>query len=111
MGKITTRCCEEAGTGGGEADKDMEIHLPSARQRRNHRKLYEAISRKKIAKTIKRYRKKKSVFLRQVVLSPIIFRIIGVAEANKRSEKRVITTSIEHPSLSATMAYIGGTRI
>ena len=32
--------------------------------------------------------------------------IIGVAEANKRSGMHVITTSIEHPSVSATMAYL-----
>ena len=61
-------------------------------------------ARKKIAKTLK-VQEKEICFTSGGTESNNLA-IIGVAEANKRSGKHVITTSIEHPSVSATMAYL-----
>lgn len=61
-------------------------------------------ARKKIAKTLK-VQEKEICFTSGGTESNNLA-IIGVAEANKRSGKHVITTSIEHPSVSATMVYL-----
>ena len=61
-------------------------------------------ARKKIARTLK-VQEKEICFTSGGTESNNLA-IIGVAEANKRSGMHVITTSIEHPSVSATMAYL-----
>ena len=61
-------------------------------------------ARKKIAKTLK-VQDKEICFTSGGTESNNLA-IIGAAAANKRSGKHVITTCIEHPSVSATMAYL-----
>ena len=61
-------------------------------------------ARKKIAKTLK-VQDKEICFTSGGTESNNLA-IIGAAEANKRSGRHVITTCIEHPSVSATMAYL-----
>ena len=61
-------------------------------------------ARKKIAKTLK-VQDKEICFTSGGTESNNLA-IIGAAAANKRSGKHVITTCIEHPSVSATMEYL-----
>lgn len=61
-------------------------------------------ARKKIARTLK-VQEKEICFTSGGTESNNLA-IIGAAEANKRSGKHIITTSIEHPSVSNTMAYL-----
>jgi cysteine desulfurase len=61
-------------------------------------------ARKKIAKTLK-VQEKEIVFTSGGTESNNLA-IIGAAEANKRSGMHIITTAIEHPSVSNTMEYL-----
>lgn len=61
-------------------------------------------ARKKIARTLK-VQDKEICFTSGGTESNNLA-IIGSAEANRRSGKHIITTSIEHPSVSATTAYL-----
>ena len=100
----TTRCCEEAA--------QLVVNLltedygnPSSLHNKGViAENYMNDARKKIAKTLK-VQEKEICFTSGGTESNNLA-IIGVAEANKRSGKHVITTSIEHPSVSATMAYL-----
>jgi cysteine desulfurase len=65
---------------------------------------YMTDARKKIAKTLKA--QEKEIIFTSGGTESNNLAIIGAAEANKRSGMHVITTAIEHPSVSNTMAYL-----
>lgn len=61
-------------------------------------------ARKKIARTLKV--QEKEIYFTSGGTESNNLAIIGAAEANKRSGMHVVTSSIEHPSVSNTMAYL-----
>lgn len=61
-------------------------------------------ARKKIARTLKV--QEKEIFFTSGGTESNNLAIIGAAEANHRSGRHIITTAIEHPSVSNTMAYL-----
>lgn len=100
----TTRCAKEA------ADLMMKLLTvdygnPSSLHNKGViAENYMNDARKKIAKTLK-VQEKEICFTSGGTESNNLA-IIGAAEANKRSGMHIITTSIEHPSVSATMEYL-----
>lgn len=100
----TTRCAKEA------ADLMMKVLTvdygnPSSLHNKGViAENYMNDARKKIAKTLK-VQEKEICFTSGGTESNNLA-IIGTAEANKRSGMHIITTSIEHPSVSATMEYL-----
>ena len=100
----TTRCCEEAAQLVGKLLTEDYGNPSSLHNKGVIAENYMNDARKKIAKTLK-VQEKEICFTSGGTESNNLA-IIGVAEANKRSGKHVITTSIEHPSVSATMAYL-----
>ena len=100
----TTRCCEEAAQLvvkllTEDYGNPSSLHMKGIEAER-----FVETAKKKIAKTL-RVSEKEIIFTSGGTESNNLA-IIGVAEENKRSGKHVITTSIEHPSVSATMAYL-----
>lgn len=65
---------------------------------------YMTDARKKIARTLKV--QEKEIYFTSGGTESNNLAIIGAAEANKRSGMHVVTSSIEHPSVSNTMAYL-----
>ncbi len=61
-------------------------------------------ARKKIAKTLKV--QEKEIYFTSGGTESNNLALIGAAEANRRSGMHVITTAVEHPSVSNTMAYL-----
>lgn len=61
-------------------------------------------ARKKIARTLKV--QEKEIYFTSGGTESNNLAIIGAAEANRRSGMHIITTAIEHPSVSNTMAYL-----
>ena len=102
----TTRCCEEAAQLLVKLLTEDYGNPSSLHNKGVIAENYMNDARKKIAKTLK-VQEKEICFTSGGTESNNLA-IIGVAEANKRSGKHVITTSIEHPSVSATMAYLEG---
>ena len=100
----TTRCCEEAAQLVVKLLTEDYGNPSSLHNKGVIAENYMNDARKKIAKTLK-VQEKEICFTSGGTESNNLA-IIGVAEANKRSGKHVITTSIEHPSVSATMAYL-----
>ena len=100
----TTRCCEEAAQLVVKLLTEDYGNPSSLHNKGVIAENYMNDARKKIAKTLK-VQEKELCFTSGGTESNNLA-IIGVAEANKRSGKHVITTSIEHPSVSATMAYL-----
>ena len=100
----TTRCCEEAAQLVVKLLTEDNGNPSSLHNKGVIAENYMNDARKKIAKTLK-VQEKEICFTSGGTESNNLA-IIGVAEANKRSGKHVITTSIEHPSVSATMAYL-----
>ena len=100
----TTRCCEEAAQLVVKLLTEDYGNPSSLHNKGVIAENYMNDARKKIAKTLK-VQEKEICFTSGGTESNNLA-IIGVAEANKRSGKHVITTSIEHPSVSATMVYL-----
>ena len=100
----TTRCCEEAAQLVVKLLTEDYGNPSSLHNKGVIAENYMNDARKKIAKTLKV--QEKEICFRSGGTDSNNLAIIGVAEANKRSGKHVITTSIEHPSVSATMAYL-----
>lgn len=65
---------------------------------------YMTEARKKIARTLKV--QEKEIYFTSGGTESNNLAIVGAAEANKRSGMHVVTSSIEHPSVSNTMAYL-----
>ena len=100
----TTRCCEEAAQLVVKLLTEDYGNPSSLHNKGVIAENYMNDARKKIAKTLK-VQEKEICFTSGGTESNNLA-IIGVAEANKRSGKHVITTSIELPSVSATMAFL-----
>lgn len=100
----TTRCLKEA------ADLMMRLltadygNPSSMHQKGVVAEQYIKDAQKKIAKTLKC--QEKEIYFTSGGTESNNLAIIGAAEANKRSGKHIITTCIEHASVSATMKYL-----
>ena len=100
----TTRCGKEA------AELMMAVltqgygNPSSLHQKGVEAEQYIRAAREKIARTLKC--KEKEIFFTSGGTESNNLAIVGAVEANRRAGKHIITTAVEHPSVSAPMAWL-----